>query len=689
MSMPINIYFADLAHTSYSDTYPAGLVFPLGIGCVASYAKMKFKDIVSFRLYRDTAKFSSEVIKARPPIIGFSNVNWALCLSYAYVERIKSLYPETIIIMGGPNYPDKEPWKQLKFLENHPLVDFHIIGEGEVAFCDLLEKIMEFDFNVEKLKKKEIQILGTHYINKRRLIAGDRAPRISRDDITPSPYLTGMLDDFFTGTYEPIVQYARGCPFSCTYCTEAQRYWTSVKKISLNRLREELVYIAERLTNKELTLHFGDANMGMFKEDTEVFKIVADIQKAYSWPKRINASLGKNKPDNVLSAVSQLEYGTLWFSAAIQSADPQVLARIKRKNISTEKIMDAALRARKYNRGSNSEVILGLPGDSKEGHLFTVKMVIEAGISRVRLYALAVFYGTELDHQEYRDKYKIRTRFRILPRNFGRYKFNGKEFPVAEISELVVENSTMSYEEYLYCRFFDLSVEFFYNDQYFLEVNGLLNVLGLSMFDFVLKCHELTMENMPEDLKELYDGLYHNMQDDMWDSVRELKEFIEGEGNLEEYEKREYENSLASLRAVGLWSCSGSIHQIAEKSLNKLLDEQNIKDKNLRLYVTEMFRFSLYRKKDLLDTKKVYEDEYHFDFITLDKIRFNANPLDHMLIKKNRYRFWHEVNVAEEMLKLYNEKTTHIVGLRWILFHSLGAKPANYYYRSFQMISVD
>ncbi len=376
----------------------------------------------------------------------------------------------------------------------------------------------------------------------------------------------------------------------------------------------------------------------------------------------------------------------MWFSAAVQSAAPVVLENIKRKNISTDKIIDAALRANKYNRGSNSEIILGLPGDSKEAHLFTVKTIIEAGISRVRMYALAVFYGSELDHQEYREKYQLKTRFRILPRNFGNYEFNGEEFPVAEIGEIVVGNSTMSYDDFIYCRYFDLSVEFFYNDHYFLEVKGFLNSLGLSMFDFILKCHELTMEDMPDDLKEIYDSLYHNMQSEMWDSINELDQFIDGDGNLEEYEKREYENSLASLRAIGIWSCAGSIHKIAEKSLNQLLDEQNINDKTLRLYVDEMIRFSLWRKDNLLDTKKSYEDEYHFDFIALDKNGFNANPLNHLLCKKVKYRFVYKKEIGEEMLRLYNEKDTHVVGLRWILFHSLGAKPANYYFRSFQAI---
>ena len=45
----------------------------------------------------------------------------------------------------------------------------------------------------------------------------------------PSPYLSNRLDEFLDGKLLPITQTNRGCPFTCTFCTEGQGYWTKVK----------------------------------------------------------------------------------------------------------------------------------------------------------------------------------------------------------------------------------------------------------------------------------------------------------------------------------------------------------------------------------------------------------------------------------------------------------------------------
>ena len=34
----------------------------------------------------------------------------------------------------------------------------------------------------------------------------------------PSPYTTGLLDEFFDEKLTPMVQTSRGCPYSCTFC---------------------------------------------------------------------------------------------------------------------------------------------------------------------------------------------------------------------------------------------------------------------------------------------------------------------------------------------------------------------------------------------------------------------------------------------------------------------------------------
>ena len=78
-------------------------------------------------------------------VIGFSNYMWNSELSLALARRIKEYAADTIIVMGGPNYPVVESEQEL-FLRNHPEIDFHVKGEGEVAFANLMAEFNSFGY---------------------------------------------------------------------------------------------------------------------------------------------------------------------------------------------------------------------------------------------------------------------------------------------------------------------------------------------------------------------------------------------------------------------------------------------------------------------------------------------------------------------------------------------------------------
>ena len=49
-------------------------------------------------------------------------------------------------------------------------------------------------------------------------VHGGTVPRIASLDDIPSPYLEGWMDPFFETGYFPLMQIARGCPFTCAFC---------------------------------------------------------------------------------------------------------------------------------------------------------------------------------------------------------------------------------------------------------------------------------------------------------------------------------------------------------------------------------------------------------------------------------------------------------------------------------------
>ena len=199
----------------------------------------------------------------------FTNYSWTLDISHEFAKKIKSKFPKTIAIFGGPNYPN-EIDTQKSFLLSYPAIDFYIKGEGELGFVTLFENLKKFNFDAETLKRSKLKIGNCHYIFNNELYIGENLPRVKDLNDIPSPYLSGMFDKFFDKVLIPTIQTSRGCPFKCTFCQEGKDYFTKIYKYSLDRLVAELEYISKRV--KVPNLYVLDSNFGMYKQDVEIAK---------------------------------------------------------------------------------------------------------------------------------------------------------------------------------------------------------------------------------------------------------------------------------------------------------------------------------------------------------------------------------------------------------------------------------
>ena len=167
------------------------------------------------------------------------------------------------------------------------------------------------------------------------------------------------------------------------------------------------------------------------------------------------------------------------FGPALQSTDPQTLANVKRSNISETALIDMASAAQDLDQRSYTELILGLPGDT---------LAVASPLHPRRHGSRAAAHQDVSAGAAARDgdgerrppaAFGLRRRFRILPQSHGMHRFLGAPFPSVELTEFVIATHTMSFDDYLACKRFELSVEIFYNDGYLEEIHGLLRGLEL------------------------------------------------------------------------------------------------------------------------------------------------------------------------------------------------------------------
>ncbi|MEZ5009078.1 MAG: hypothetical protein R2753_13085 [Chitinophagales bacterium] len=131
---------------------------------------------------------------------------------------------------------------------------------------------------------------------------------------------------------------------------------------------------------EQKNLIIADPNFGMYKRDIEVASYLGETQVKYNWPLSIDATTGKNQAENIIATIEKVN-GAARMYQAVQSLNSGVLENIERKNIS----LDTYKKIQTYIKGrglrSNSDLIIGLPGESLLTHKNSLKELINSGTS--------------------------------------------------------------------------------------------------------------------------------------------------------------------------------------------------------------------------------------------------------------------------------------------------------------------
>jgi len=659
----IVVYFADLTHTGQ---LVATNIHPLAIGLVAAYAKSRLGELIDIELFRYPEDLGDAIERRPPDILGFSNYSWNCNLAYEFAKRVKQRHQNTVIIFGGPNYGLSRE-EQARFWQSFPLIDFYMVKEGEKSTVRLIEKLVEYEFDIEAIKSGEVVIPNCHYIYNGKFISGEILPRIKDLDEVPSPYLTGLMDKFFDGVLIPMTHTTRGCPFTCTFCTEGTSYFTKVaRRGKFDILSQELQYIAERVgTIQDLII--TDANFGMFKEDIEKAQLIAGVQEKYGWPRHIHVSGGKNQKERLLEVASLIN-GAMNVAASLQSTNKEVLVNVRRSNISVDQLNQVGTQGGSSDANTYAEIILGLPGDSLQAHTRSLEDAVNAGLSFLRLYQLIMLYDTELNTPETREAFGMQTRFRVMPRCFGEYEIFGETFPCVEVEEICIAQDTLSYEEYLNCRELDLTVEIIHNVHLFREIYGLAKGFEFSWFDLLLRFHH-NRRKYNERLVELYDTYKENNEKALWSSEESAR--VYAEKHLGQYISNELGlNELFTAKAVAFFLSQDELREaVFQETAGQIRDLGKL-DQLMVSYLEELKEFNRLRKGDFLETELCLEGTFHFDFKALMEQGFCVDPRDYILESPVTYSFEHNEEQKEVIRGYVRQYGTSIVGLGRILMRA-------------------
>jgi putative methyltransferase len=452
-----------------------------------------------------------------PAIACFSSVMWNEQLNYHIARHVKEQWPECLVVFGGPNVPMPPQHSIDEWMRRYRFVDVAVRGEGEEAFADILTRYLSDGYEgligIPGVAVRDISNSEVTHFN------GAERPFKREMDEYPSPYLEGLYDNLIAEAqvkghqFQAIIETNRGCPFPCTFC-----YWgrgglsRRFRYLGMDRVQAEIDWMGR---NQVKYVFNADSNFGMHPRDQEIAEFIVATKGKYGCPEKFRTCFGKNTDEKIfkigaLFHANQLEKG---ITLSRQSNDEQTLKNIRRSNIKMSTYVNLQKRFNALDIPVYGDLILGLPGETKESWRRGVDELLEAGTrNQLFMYLCQVYPNTEMGEDDYRRRFGIRTKVIKLA------EIHGEERPpdfVQEYEEVVIQTDSMSFEDWKDSLRFSYTLMLFHSLKmaYFVMI-FLLDRYGARMSEFIQFVADRRFRpgvDMLENELDFYDSLIRRM----------------------------------------------------------------------------------------------------------------------------------------------------------------------------------
>jgi radical SAM superfamily enzyme YgiQ (UPF0313 family) len=318
-------------------------------------------------------------------IIGLSTICSSYPLTIRLAERIKRIYPDTIIMLGGPQASVVD----VPSLQAFPFVDIIVRGEAD----ETLPRLLRAGVRSEGL----LLVPGITFRNGRSIVRNPDGSVISDLDTLPFPafdLLPGMKSlPYFA------LELGRGCPFSCTFCSTNDFFRRRF------RLKSPQVILAQmRRAHLEFQATSFDLVHDMFTVDrkrvAEFCQTMVDSGESFRWSCSARTDC---IDDDLIDLMYRAGCRGVFFG--VETGSPR-MQRLIDKDLDLEQAARRIDRCTSVGIPTTVSLIAGFPEETKEDMWQTVSFLVDASrheLVEPQLHIVAPLVGTPL-HERFRGR---------------------------------------------------------------------------------------------------------------------------------------------------------------------------------------------------------------------------------------------------------------------------------------------
>lgn len=294
-------------------------------------------------------------------------------------------------VVGGPH----ATYFSREFMQDEATsFDGACVGEGEYALLELCEALRD----------------GRDYLNAKNwifktddaaLVANTVRPLI--DNLDELPFPDYALDTDILSDAKMVFWFHRGCPFNCTYCMNPQ--WRALYKGKGPPMRVPSPQRCIDLINHRRRLPGNTARLVYFNDDTfghnmEWLKSFCDLYKkeiGLPWETGLYPTMMTEERLSLMA-----DAGCITINTAIETGNEQRRAKLLKRPMTNDQIIDAAGRVHRYGMGLRTQNMFLLPGETFKDAMETFDLNIRcrsdiATVSKFQPYPGVALTQTAID----------------------------------------------------------------------------------------------------------------------------------------------------------------------------------------------------------------------------------------------------------------------------------------------------